>query len=107
MRLRTLMKKPGEPVAEKTYKKLKKEDQENLMRLRTLREKRKTWRISREENPGNLEYLRQPGLVGDIEKVHPSPVRPVYAHNLNIQTSEGDRKKEEAGREKLKSVEKM
>jgi hypothetical protein len=59
------------------------------MRLRTLREKRKTWRIFREENPDkkeNLEYLRQPCLVGDIEKVHPAPVRPVYSHNLNIQT---------------------
>jgi hypothetical protein len=45
----------------------------------------------------DLEYLRQPGLVGDIEKVHPAPVRPVYSHNLNIQTSEEERKKEEAG----------
>jgi hypothetical protein len=33
----------------------------------------------------DLEYLRQPGLVGDIEKVHSAPVRPVYSHNLNIQ----------------------
>jgi hypothetical protein len=45
----------------------------------------------------NLEYLRQPGLVGDVEKVHPSPVRPVYSHNLNVQTSEEERKKEEPG----------
>jgi hypothetical protein len=47
-----------------------------------------TEKKKREENPDkkeNLEYLRQPGLVGDIEKVHPAPVRPVYSHNLNIQ----------------------
>jgi hypothetical protein len=36
-RPRNLIKKPGKSLVEK--------DLENLMRLRTLREKRKTWRI--------------------------------------------------------------